>query len=160
MRINLFSLAVLASLILLITACGPVVIYDEMTTVAESGWSYGDSLTFNFEVPNATEAYDLAIRVEHAEDFPYENFYIKIHTEGPSGARTTERLSLDIAGDFGAWHGDCSGQHCSLDVYILQKTRFQEAGDYRITLEQHSREATLPGIEGMGLMLVKSEGNG
>ena len=138
-------------------ACGPTVVYEETRTVANgSGWSYQDSLVFTPNIPSDQQVYDLELVVEHGEDFPYENFYLKIHTTPPSGLRTTELISLDISGDFGAWHGDCGGGICELPIALLQNTRFQEAGTYRIVLEQNSRDNPLPAIQSVGLRLSET----
>ena len=148
----------LAVLLLVLTSCGPTVLYEQVTpTQDEVGWRYADSLSFAFTIADAQQPYDMALVVQHDEAFAYENFYLKIHTTGPNGVRTTERISLDLSGDFGVWHGDCSGQTCELSVPVLQNTRFQEVGTYELVLEQNSRENPLPGIFAMGVSITEVE---
>ncbi len=148
-----------AATVLLCAGCGPTVLYEKTARTGPAGWSYADTLSFAYEVPDTRQAYDLEIIVEHSVDFPSENFYLKIYTDPPNGRRSEERISLDLAGDFGAWYGDCSGgQSCTVSIPILTNTRFQEPGSYGITLEQFSRQDPLPGIQGIGLRLVEAEG--
>ena len=143
-------------LVLGFTSCGPTVIYEENHQVGNGGWRYSDTLSFAYEIVDTTQAYDLEIEVDHADNFAYENFYLKIHTNLPNGRRTTERISLDLAGDYGAWNGDCSGGVCQFSIPILFNTRFQTPGRYGITLEQNSRDEPLAGILGMGLKLQEA----
>jgi gliding motility-associated lipoprotein GldH len=86
--------------------CGPEVIYDRAETLPAEGWSYADSVAFEFAIPDTVRNYDLVLMVEHDQTFPYQNFYVNIHTDFPNGRRTTQLVSLQLAGDFGAWLGN------------------------------------------------------
>ena len=147
-----------ACLLLLLTSCGPTVLYEKVTpTETDQGWAYTDTLSFQFTVTDNQQLYDMELVVQHSEEFAYENFYLNIHTTGPNGIRTTERISLDLSGEFGAWNGDCSGGRCELAVPVLQRTRFQEVGDYKLVLEQNSRDNPLAAIQAMGVRVVEVE---
>ena len=148
--------ACLVVLAFLVTGCGPAVIYEQRQTTSEAGWRYEDSLRFAYTIPSTESRYDLLLTIDHGDDFAYENFYLKIHTELPNGKRTTERINIELAGDYGAWNGNCSNDNCAFEVPILRKTRFQEAGDYAITLEQNSRDNPLPEITAVGLKLTET----
>ena len=142
----------------LFSSCGPTVLYEEITpTPGADGWSYADTLSFQFTVADAQQRYDMSLIVKHGEDFAYENFYLNIRTTGPSGTNTTERISLDLSGDFGAWYGECAGGSCELAVPVLQNTRFQEVGAYELVLEQNSRDNPLAAIEAVGVRVVEVE---
>ena len=142
----------------LITACGPQVVYERTvaTGADHSGWSYADSVAYEFAIPGTDQAYDLELLITHGTSFPYENFYLNIHTEPPNGKQTTERISLELSGGYGEWYGDCSAESCELVVTLLNRTRFDRAGPYKITLEQNSRDSLLPQIESVGIRLTES----
>ncbi len=152
MRI-LFLLAPL----LLLTACGPEVIYEQETKLPESGWSYADSTTFTYTIEDTEQAYDLILDLQHNVDFPYQNFYVKFHATFPSGKSQTEQLSLQLAGAFGIWKGDCSGERCSLSIPFMENTRYTQAGEYAITFTQHSRDEPLPSLEQIGFKVLVHE---
>lgn len=152
MRI-LFLLAPL----LFLTACGPEVIYEKETVLPETGWSYADSTTFTYAVANTEQAYDLMLDLRHGVDFPYQNFYVKFHATFPSGKSQTEQLSLQLAGDYGIWRGDCSGESCSLSIPFMENTRYAQAGEYTITFVQHSRDEPLPSLQGIGFRVLVHE---
>lgn len=148
---------VLLAFLPFLTACGPEIVYEEATVFADGNWAYADSVNFNFEVTDVDRPYDLDLTVSHGTDFAYQNFYVRVHTTFPSGKRETSQSSLQLAGDFGAWRGDCSGEHCTLSIPMLTDVRFEEPGAYAITVEQFSRDEPLAAIDGVGLRLSVSE---
>ncbi|TXF91250.1 hypothetical protein FUA23_03235 [Neolewinella aurantiaca] len=135
----------------LLSSCGPTTIYEQDKPLPEAGWAYQDSARFDFAIPATEQAYDLVLKLEHGTAFPYQNFYVKLHTGFPSGKRTTEEVSLQLAGDFGAWLGDCNSEVCEQEITILRNAKFAEAGAYYLTLEQFSREPVLGAIGSVGL---------
>lgn len=151
------SLFLLLPLLALLTACGPEVVYQEVRPLAATGWTYADSLSFVYPVIDRSRVYDLVVDVTHSEDFAYQNFYVWLHTTFPNGKRSSEKLSLQLAGDYGAWLGDCSGGSCTLGIPILQQLRYTLTGDYVLTIAQHSRDEPLVGIERIGVRLVVNE---
>ena len=144
-------------LLCLLSACGPTVIYEQAKELPAGGWAYADSARFAFNIPETGQAYDLVLQLKHDATFPYQNFYVKLHTGFPSNKRTSEQISLQLAGDFGAWLGDCSDDVCEQEISILRNAKFAEAGAYYLTVEQFSREEPLRGVQRVGLMVVETE---
>jgi len=122
-----------------------------------TGWAYPDTAHFNFSITDPETAYDFVLHLEHGTDFPYQNFYVNLHTGFPNGKRNSQQLSLQLAGAFGAWKGNCSGTFCDQDITFLQNARFEQAGEYYLTVEQHSREPVLGAIKSLGFSVVASE---
>lgn len=143
-----------------LSACGPKVVFSEEVSFPDSGWTYADSARFDFEIPNAEQAYDYVLTLDHSPDFPAQNFYVRIHTDFPSGVRRTEEVSLQLAGEFGAWNGACSGDNCQFEVPILRNARFEDTGKYGLTIEQFSRDNPLGGVSKLGFLVVESGTNG
>jgi len=147
----------LFSMLLLLTACGPEVIYEKEVSFPESGWSYADSVTFNYTLEDVDQAYDLMLDVDHSTEFAYQNFYVNLHTTFPNGKRQLEQLSLQLAGDFGTWLGNCSGENCTLSIPFLQNIRYTLPGKYTLTVAQNSRDEPLVNVQGIGLRVVVRE---
>lgn len=149
-------LPVFPLMLLLLSACGPTIIYEQEKALPVSGWSYADSARFEFTVPTVEQAYDLVLTLDHDDNFPSQNFYVLLHTGFPSGKRTTEQLSLQLSGDFGDWLGNCSGGQCEQAITILRNARFADTGAYYLTVVQHSREAELAGVRSVGLVVQET----
>jgi len=146
-----------ALLCLLFSSCGPTVVYEQEYDIEDSGWAYTDSLSFGFNIKDIALSYDYLLDVAHDAYFPHQNFYIKLHTRFPSGKRSSQQLSLQLADNFGQWHGDCGGEKCTLSIPILRNARFESAGYYSLTVEQHTRDNPLQDISSVGLRVVVAE---
>lgn len=151
------TLLFLLLLTCLCTACGPTILFEEEMQVPETGWAYADTARFDFTITDPEKAYDFVLHLGHGTDFPYQNFYVKLHTGFPNGTRNSQQLSLQLAGEFGAWKGDCSGTSCSMDITFLHNARFKQVGDYYLTVEQHSREPVLGDISSVGFSVQETE---
>jgi gliding motility-associated lipoprotein GldH len=147
----LFLLACLCS------ACGPTIIFEEEMQVSEAGWAYADTARFDFTISDPETAYNFVLHLEHDTEFPYQNFYVNLHTGFPNGTRNSQQLSLQLAGTFGDWKGNCSGTSCDMDITFLRNARFEQKGDYYLTIEQHSREPVLEAISTVGFSVVETE---
>lgn len=140
-----------------LTACGPAPIYEKDVAFPESGWAYADSVRFDYTITDSDKTYDLVLDVAHNDDFAYQNFYVKLHTTPPSGKRSSSQLSLQLAGNFGEWLGNCSGGKCRLSIPFLKEVNYLSPGDYSLTVEQYSRDEPLPALTGLGLRIIVHE---
>ena len=154
-KINRFSRQAALFLLLALTACGPGYVYEKTRPIAETGWTYSDSLTYDFEIADTSTIYDLHLIVDHKDNFPSQNTYIRLKLRFPNGQRTDEQVSLQMADEFGLWLGNCSGEDCSLDIPIQTGAYFSQAGQYQLTVEQFSREENLSGITAITFALAE-----
>lgn len=148
----------LLGLLSLLTACGPNYVYESQLEVSDAGWTYQDSLLAQFTIEDSLTIYNLHLELEHNEEFPFQNFYVQVHTQFPDGQRLSELVSLELANRAGMWLGECSGGICSLDIPIQQGAYFNQIGDYQLTVEQYSRRDPLPGILSVGFALEETGG--
>ncbi|PSR08792.1 MAG: hypothetical protein DA408_02930 [Bacteroidetes bacterium] len=150
--------ALLSACLLALTlwSCGPNYVYEQELALPDTGWTYPDSLVATFNITDTTTIYNLHLRLAHQTDFPYANFYVRIHTRFPDGQRLTEQLSLELAGKGGVWLGDCSAEQCTLDIPIQEGAFFNQTGTYQVVIEQFSRSNPLPGIGKVTFSLEKT----
>lgn len=146
----------LLGLLSILASCGPNFVYDTEIEIPDTGWTYQDSLSAQFTIEDSLTIYNLHLLLTHNERFPYQNFYVQVHTQFPDGQRLTEVLSLELASKTGQWLGACSGETCELDIPIQQGAYFNQIGDYEITIEQYSRSNPLPGITTVGFALEET----
>ena len=147
----------IAVILLSIVGCRPAVIYDQQSVVVEEGWSYRDSLTYQFDVSDTIQQYDIVVTIVHSDAFSYENLYAMINTTFPDGRLTAQQLSLQLTDIADAWLGKCKGEDCTVEIPIASNRRFKEAGTYGISIAQHSRVADLVGIKSLGLRVQESK---
>ncbi|MEO1514438.1 MAG: gliding motility lipoprotein GldH [Bacteroidota bacterium] len=136
-----------------LSSCGPNYIFDETKQIQEQAWTYADSLDFRVSIADTNKVFNLYLDIDHQLGYPFENLYLMVHTTFPSGQRLNQRLSVNFMDKAGKLHGDCSGEHCSLRVRMQEKAYFSEAGDYQFSIEQFTRQDSLPGIRSLALRI-------
>jgi gliding motility-associated lipoprotein GldH len=143
--------------LLFLLACGPNYVYEMQIEPTDGVWSYQDSLYAKFNIADTAAIYNLHLVLEHGTDFPYQNFYVRLHTRFPDGQRLSEQLSLELAAKGGVWLGDCDVNTCVLDIPIQEGAYFNQPGDYELTIEQFSRKELLPAVNKVVFRLEKTE---
>lgn len=137
----------------LLTACSENFIYEETKSIPNGAWAYADTLDYTLNITDTTQLYNLYLDIDHTVDYPFQNIYLKIHTQYPSGKRISEQLPIDFADKTGQWYGKCSGEDCHLRVNIQQRAFFNEVGKHVITLEQFLRKNPLQGMKNIALKM-------
>lgn len=139
---------------LFIFSCSESYIFEEVQSIS-SPWKYSEIVDFNFSAPDTTQHYDLLLELKHSPDYSFKNIYTKIHTTFPSGKKTEDLVSFEIADSFGQWRGDCGGS-CTLLLGLKEGFKFQEQGPHILSFENYSRKE-LEGIESITLLIKKQE---
>ena len=140
-------LTIFCVLLLLLSSCGPDIIYEKDYELPETGWSYADTLNFEVSIQDTLGVYNLFLDLTHSREYPFENMYVRIHTTFPSGRRITQQVSLELAGEAGIWKGDCGSEFCQIAIPIQTNAYFDQPGTYEFTLEQYMRRNPLPGVQ-------------
>ncbi len=139
--------------ILLLSACSEGFLYQKTLEVPEEGWTYQDTLEFNFNIADTSLFYALFLDVEHAGNYGFQNLYVQFHTTFPSGKTETKLVSLELAAATGVWNGRCKGNDCTVEIPLQARAHFVEAGPHRLAVEQYMRQNPLPGIKSMTLKI-------
>jgi len=153
--IKRYSLFCLLSLVFISVACGPDYAYQQTYEIEGDAWSYADSLTFEFEVPDTNTIYDLYLEIKHAADYSNQNLYVRIHTNFPAGQQLTEQVSLELS-DKGRWEGTCRGDWCTVRIPIQSGAYFNQTGAHRFVLEQYMRRNPVEGIRSLGMFIQET----
>lgn len=146
---------VLGGWLLLVSCGGPETVFEQTSELGPAGWAYTDSIDFTFPVTDTTAKYDLVLSINHGKTFAYQNFYVWLATHLPDGTVKQQRLSLQLADNFGEWYGECSGESCTTEIALQSGTRFTETGEHHLVVTQYSREEPLKDIGEVGFRIVK-----
>lgn len=152
---RLFLLALIG--ISFFSSCGPEIVYEKELAINTSGWTYGDTLHYDFDIADTNKLYNLFLDLEHTTDFSTQNLYVKIYTGFPNGQRLSQVLSIDIANKLGQWLGECSGNICHLDIPIQRNAYFNQLGMHTFTLEQYMRTEALSDLQGASFRVEVSD---
>jgi gliding motility-associated lipoprotein GldH len=143
-----------ALLTVFLTSCDSRdIIFEKKVELKDKRWTYADSLQYTFPIKDTTKIYSIYLQVAHEQVYPFQNIYLMLHTQFPSGKRIDNRINIDLAEPTGKWNGDCSGDVCELEIPIQEGAYFNETGNYTLTVEQYLRQDTLVGISAVKVML-------
>lgn len=129
--------------------------YSKSYSFTNDTWKYDDPRSFSFEIEDTTKMYDMILKIDHTDQFPYQNLYVKTTTTFPSDSITNQSLSLEMSNEAGFWFGECKGSNCALSIPIQSKIRFMQSGQYNLSLEQYTRTDTLRGMRSIELRILE-----
>ena len=150
----LFALLFLIPFFLI--SCGDDYVFEKTYKIDKGEWNYDNTLAYTFEVTDTTKIYNLLLEIQHSIDYSYQNCYLKIYTQFPSGEKTDYLLSIDLADGIGRWQGKCSGESCTTLFDIAKQTSFKHLGKHTISLEQYMRKSPLSGVERLAIKLEET----
>ena len=128
-------------------------IYEESKEITAEKWFYKDTLNYSFQIVDTTKIYNIYLELVHNTDYAYQNLYLKMHTQFPSGKRITQQVSFELADKFGQWYGDCGSGSCSLLVPSQKGAYFNAIGEHTITIEQFMRKDPIEGIKDLSVRI-------
>ncbi|MBP7273019.1 MAG: gliding motility lipoprotein GldH [Saprospiraceae bacterium] len=152
-HISLYVVAV----ILLLGACRQDVVFEQKNAVPQQLWQYNQPIQFSFDISDTTILYNILLDIHHNMNYPYQNIYTIITTTYPNNTQQREQLSLELSEKKDVWSSDCSDTDCYLTIGLQQNAYFNQLGKHTITLEQYTRQDSLPGIVDLTLRIEKSE---
>lgn len=141
--------------VLFLLSCGTKPFYEQVQKINSAGWNYDDVMRFNFEIKDTTALYDLSLSVQHTNDYPFSNIWLKTITIIPDETKKEAGLELILAETDGQWKGKGMGHTKSFLTPIQQKFHFAKPGKYEIQVIQNMRTNPLPAIQSIGLLLDK-----
>jgi gliding motility-associated lipoprotein GldH len=147
----------LALLLLGFAACKEPFEYKESRPLSENGWTYRDTLDYQFNITDTSVLYNLYLVFEHADTFAWQNLYVKLYTRFPDGKRLSKPCSFDFYNNQGKSNGQCSGSTCVYRSLLQGNAFFNVPGAYLLTLEQYMRQDAVKGIKKVTFLLEKTK---
>ena len=95
--------------------------------------------------------YDIYINVRNTTSYPYQNLYVFLTNQFPSGVQMVDTLGCVLCDPFGKWYGKGNGKMKDNKFLLRKQVRFQQKGKYVFTVQQGMRNDDLEGIANFGL---------
>ena len=109
-------------------------------------WIQGDKKTLTMTAPDTTSVFQMELKIEHSEQYAFNNLYVRTNTTYPSGKEVVSVTSLELVNPDGTWAGDEGGNCCKLKLPLQRRFTFPETGNYTWTIEPYMRIDTIAGI--------------
>jgi gliding motility-associated lipoprotein GldH len=139
---------------LALLGCNFNAVVDTNDSVRDGNWLYANPAKANFQIENATTAYDVNFKLRINSDYRYSNLYVIVTTKGER-AKKRLRHGFKIADADGAWLGKGSGNLYTYSFPVLRNHRFADTGKYSIEIEQNMRDNPLKGVSDVGIEILK-----
>jgi len=140
-----------------IMGCNPNRIYNEHFETGESfQWFKKDKKTFNVNIEDATQKYNVYITFRYATGFAKNEAPVTLSQKTPSGESTTNDYALKIRDDKGDYIGEPGYDIWDSEHMILAEVSL-EAGTHEFILEHNNGEGTLFPVLDVGLIVEKVE---
>lgn len=141
----------LIGLLVTFTSCKNDIFYEKIDTIQEDKWNINQKLVYEFEISDSTQFYDIYFNVRNSTDYPYQNLYVFLTNQFPSGLKMVDTLGCVLCDPFGKWYGKGSGKIKENKFLLRKQVRFQQKGKYIFTIQHGMRDENLVGITNFGI---------
>ncbi len=148
-------LLILVPLALLLGSCNEDVVFEKSQDLDSDGWHMNDVVTFQKEISDTTQLFDIFLNVRNNHEYPYSNFYVFFHTTFPSGTVYKDTIEMILADRQGNWTGEGFGKIKSNSFHFRKDVWFPEQGEFTFTIQHAMRDEYIEGISDIGMRIEK-----
>lgn len=130
--------------------------WSQSQTIDNCSWNKYSDLKFEIPVDDTVSWYLMSLNLRNRTDYGYQNLYLFVQTQSPTGATSRDTLNFMLARDDGKWTG--SGGMFSKyreNIFPYRQVKFLQTGVYTLNIRQGMREDDLNGIASIDLTLDK-----
>jgi gliding motility-associated lipoprotein GldH len=129
------SLGVLSVCFLI--SCNKNVVYSKYERIDENkGWAARKLIDFEAELTDTNQLYNVYINIRNAENYPYRNLFMFLHTTYPNGQTAVDTIECILADEQGHWLGKGMGDLYDNSILFKKNARFKQEGKYKFSFEQ------------------------
>ena len=138
--------------VLLLSACDPYMVYDKYYETGGGLWKWSDIKSFEPDIEDSLELYNIFINIRHTTDYPKSNLYLFVTATAPTGVSRRDTVEIRIADDRGKWYGNGFGDIKLVSREYRRAVRFANPGRYEFKIEQGMRIPEIP-VTDVGLRI-------
>jgi gliding motility-associated lipoprotein GldH len=155
---KLFHLWLALGLGLTLAACDPNRVFEKNIDLDNNRWAVQVKPTFEFEITDTTQRYDVYFNIRNTLSYGYYNLYVKHTLTAPDGKPASQLLHQMLLMDpqTGEPRGTGTGDIFDHQFLSLPNQHFRQQGTYKIVLEQYMRQDQLPDIMAVGVRVSKA----
>ncbi len=134
-------------LILFVSCSDQKTYFSQSATIGE--WPSQRVIHFK-EIP-ASHGDELVARIEHSDQYGYENLYLKVSLSAKTETLLDTLINIPLMDDQGFWLGQKRKGSWVAEHKILELNQNEE--QFEVRIEQFSRDQNLKGIQQMGILV-------
>ena len=141
--------------VLFFFSCDRSRIFEEYREIKNYEWNKTDTISFDAEIIDTVETYNLIVKIRNGENYPYRNIYLFLTTVFPDGKMALDTLDFQFYEENGNPLGKCSGDICNNSFLLSEGVHFDQAGIYRFQFNHAMRrdDGKLPFVMNFGLRI-------
>jgi len=155
------KISVVVLLIFILFSCGEKPVFDTYKSVGKS-WHRDSIVSFEFEVQDTLEPYNLYLNLRANNNYPFSNIFIIASIESPSQQTKVDTLEYIMAASDGKMLGNGFSDIKESKLWFKENYRFSESGKHTIRIQQALRKRSeieglekLEGVSDVGLSIEK-----
>ncbi len=152
----IFSILLLS--LFVCTACSKQALFHEYQLIDAKGWADAKVCSYDMDILDMDETYDMTIGIRHKTNYPYQNLWLFVETTAPDQTIHRDTVFCALADHTGKWHAKGSGSIYTFELAFKSNFRFEQAGHYQYKIRHGMRDEILEGVHAVGLKLMKANG--
>ena len=145
MRIKNSGILLLAAILLF--SCDKKRVFDQYKSVG-SAWHKDSIISFDLPVLDSTKKYNLFVNIRDNNNYPFNNLFLIVAIEMPSGFTKVDTLEYQMAELDGTLLGNGFSDIKESKLYYKEDVKFK--GNYKVHIKQAVRQSgKIPGVEAL-----------
>ncbi|MDG2343319.1 MAG: gliding motility lipoprotein GldH [Flavobacteriales bacterium] len=129
------------------------VVYNEFIKIEESSWKYKDNVSFNFNISDTINAYDVYLQLRNTKAYNWSNIYVFSDINYPNSKTRRDTFEFYLTDKKGHWLGKKSGNIIENEFLLFKATKFPITGAYNISIQQAMRDTVLEECLNVGVKI-------
>jgi gliding motility-associated lipoprotein GldH len=130
-------------------ACQEAPVYEKVVGFEKNEWSQRVKPEFKVEISDTACEYDFVLTLRTTTDYKYNNLWVFLNTETPSGVKAREPFEIRIANPDGSWAGKKTGTVVEFPL-SFRRRKLPAKGTYTFVLEQGITTSTIDEVLDIG----------
>jgi gliding motility-associated lipoprotein GldH len=146
-------------ILLFFSGCDSKLVFEGKKDFTDRYWVFNDPATFNFEIADPDQKYNLSVNIRNSARYKYQNIYLQYYLEDSTGrliSKDLKNIQLFNA-KTGVPVGKGLGDLYDVDRVFLEDFEFEGKGTYVFRIDQFMRQDSLSEVLAVGLRVEYAE---
>lgn len=150
------NISTILGLVLLLSSCQTGPFFEKNSIIPGQEWEEIFHPQFQVEIDDTTALYDVFLNIRHSPYYNYSNLFLSIAEISVDSIETISPIiDVEMADKEGKWFGKSAGHLYELTELVQEDRQFPDTGIYMFRIRHQMQDASLVGINDVGLKIIK-----
>ncbi len=155
LRKNKIFLFFIISLLLTITSCNEVIVFEQKINFDNNQWHKDSLIVFTPEIVDTTKNYSFGVTVQHGKHYEYSNLWLFILMANENNSQIKDTVEMFVAEPDGKWIGKKRGNNFSVTAFYKYNVKLAEPSNLSFSFQQGMRSETLNDIKSFEFWVIE-----